>query len=155
MFLIVHNRCCTDLLNIYQESNKTFLCRQSRPEAFSFSDRFLMGNCFWRPLTSSVSRGHLQSADVIVMLRPKYIAMARDLAAHPLRQRSKRIMTRLALPEAKQFVAAARADAPAALRIQAMRPDLPASLAPIQLRLLPDSVAWGNHAASVLMVALH
>ena len=59
------------------------------------------------------------------------------------------------LSEAEQFVAAcASADADAARRIQAGRPDLPASLSPEQLRLLPDTVAWGAAAAVRLMVEL-
>ena len=59
----------------------------------------------------------------------------------------------LSLPE--QFVAAcARGDAPEARRIQALRPDLPGALAEAQLRLLPDTVAWGSHAVARLMVEL-
>jgi hypothetical protein len=49
------------------------------------------------------------------------------------------------LSEDEQFVAAcARADVAEARRILAMRPDLPASLPRPQLRLLPDTVAWGS-----------
>jgi hypothetical protein len=59
------------------------------------------------------------------------------------------------LSEAEQFVAAcSQADAPAARSIKASRADLPASLAAIQLRLLPDAIAWGNRAAAMLMVEL-
>ncbi|HUB45302.1 MAG TPA: hypothetical protein VMB73_09990 [Acetobacteraceae bacterium] len=59
------------------------------------------------------------------------------------------------LSEDEQFVAAcARADVAEARRIQAGRPDLPASLTPAQLRLLPDTVAWGSDAAARLMVEL-
>jgi len=59
------------------------------------------------------------------------------------------------LSEDEQFVAAcARADAVEARRTQAARPDLPASLTPPQLRLLPDTVAWGSVAAARLMVEL-
>ena len=57
----------------------------------------------------------------------------------------------LALQE--EFVAAcARADAGEARRIQLLRPDLPRSLPPSQLRLLPDTVAWGASAAARVMV---
>ena len=59
------------------------------------------------------------------------------------------------LSEDEQFVAAcARADAEEARRIQARRPDLPASLPRQQLRLLPDTVAWGSASAAMLMVEL-
>ncbi len=59
------------------------------------------------------------------------------------------------LSDAEQFVAAcARADAAEARRIQARRPDLPGSLPEAQLRLLPDTVAWGSDAAARVMVAL-
>ena len=54
-----------------------------------------------------------------------------------------------------QFVAAcARADAVEARRLQAERPDLPGSLPEAQLRLLPDTVAWGSQAAARVMVEL-
>ncbi len=44
----------------------------------------------------------------------------------------------------EQFVAACvRADAAEARRIQTRRPNLPGSLPEVQLRLLPDTVAWG------------
>jgi ankyrin repeat protein len=57
------------------------------------------------------------------------------------------------LSEDEQFVAAcARADAAEARRIQARRLDLPVSLPQQQLRLLPDTVAWGSAAAARLMV---
>jgi len=59
------------------------------------------------------------------------------------------------LSEAEEFIAAcARGDAAEARRIQARRPDLPGSLPEAQLRLLPDSVAWGSSAAARVMVAL-
>jgi ankyrin repeat protein len=59
------------------------------------------------------------------------------------------------LSDAEQFVAAcSQADALTARRIKASRADLPASLAAIQLRLLPDAVAWGNRAAAMVMVEL-
>jgi ankyrin repeat protein len=59
------------------------------------------------------------------------------------------------LSEAEEFVAAcARGDAAEARRIQARRPDLPGSLPEAQLRLLPDTVAWGSDAATRFMVAL-
>ena len=59
------------------------------------------------------------------------------------------------LPDDEQFVAAcARGDEAEARRIQASRPDLPASLSPAQLRLLPDTVAWGSASAARLMVEL-
>ncbi|HEY6433492.1 MAG TPA: hypothetical protein VIZ17_16045 [Acetobacteraceae bacterium] len=59
------------------------------------------------------------------------------------------------LSEDEQFVAAcARADVAEARRIQATRPDLPASLPRPQLRLLPDTVAWGSTAAARLMIEL-
>jgi len=54
-----------------------------------------------------------------------------------------------------QFVAAcARADAAEARHIQAQRPDLPRSLSAAQLRLLPDTVAWGSEAAARAMIEL-
>ena len=59
------------------------------------------------------------------------------------------------LSEEDAFVAAcARGDEAAARRIQAARPDLPASLPQRQLRLLPDFVAEGSNAVSMLMVRL-
>ena len=59
------------------------------------------------------------------------------------------------LSDQEQFVAAcARADAAEARRMQAQRPDLPQSLAPAQLRLLPDTVAWGSTDAARVMVEL-
>lgn len=59
------------------------------------------------------------------------------------------------LSEEEEFVAAcARADAAEARRIQARRPDLPNSLPEAQLRLLPDTVAWGSDDAARVMVAL-
>ena len=59
------------------------------------------------------------------------------------------------LSEEDEFVAAcARGDAAEARRIQARRPDLPGSLPEAQLRLLPDTVAWGSSAAARVMVAL-
>lgn len=59
------------------------------------------------------------------------------------------------LSEAEDFVAAcARGDAAEARRIQRGRPDLPGSLPEAQLRLLPDTVAWGSSAAARVMVAL-
>lgn len=56
----------------------------------------------------------------------------------------------------EQFVAAcARADAVEARRIKAQRPDLPGSLQEAQLRLLPDTIAWGSSEAAVrVMVEL-
>ncbi|PCE22871.1 hypothetical protein BWP39_24630 [Paraburkholderia acidicola] len=56
----------------------------------------------------------------------------------------------------EQFVAAcARADAAEARRIKALRPDLPGSLQEAQLRLLPDTIAWGSSEAAVrVMVEL-
>jgi ankyrin repeat protein len=55
----------------------------------------------------------------------------------------------------EQFVAAcARGDAAEARRIQQRRPHLPASLPEAQLRLLPDTVAWGADAAARVMVEL-
>ena len=62
-----------------------------------------------------------------------------------------------ALPEDEAFVAACtRGDEAAARRIQTSRPDLPGSLAPLQLRMLPDLVAEGGatDAAAMLMVRL-
>lgn len=60
-----------------------------------------------------------------------------------------------ALSEDEKFVAAcARGDADEARRIQARRPDLPGSLPEAQLRLLPDTVAWGSSAAARVMVTL-
>lgn len=57
------------------------------------------------------------------------------------------------LSEQERFVAAcARADRVEARRIQARHPDLPAALAPEQLRLLPDTVAWGSAEAAKVMV---
>ncbi len=59
------------------------------------------------------------------------------------------------LSEADRFVAAcARGDTAEARRIQALRPDLPAALPEAQLRLLPDTVAWGPVAAARVMVEL-
>ena len=59
------------------------------------------------------------------------------------------------LSDAERFVAAcARADALEARRIQARHPDLPGSLPEAQLRLLPDTVAWGSDAAARVMVTL-
>lgn len=59
------------------------------------------------------------------------------------------------LSDEEQFVAAcARADAAEARRIQARRPDLPQSLVSAQLRLLPDTVAWGSADAARVMVDL-
>ncbi|MFL9874475.1 ankyrin repeat domain-containing protein [Paraburkholderia megapolitana] len=56
----------------------------------------------------------------------------------------------------EQFVAAcARADAAEARRIKALRPDLPGSLQEAQLRVLPDTIAWGSSDAAVrVMVEL-
>jgi hypothetical protein len=59
------------------------------------------------------------------------------------------------LSEAEEFVAAcARGDAVEARRIQRRRPDLPGSLSEAQLRLLPDTVAWGDSATARVMVEL-
>jgi hypothetical protein len=59
------------------------------------------------------------------------------------------------LTEDEAFVAAcARADVAEARRIQAGRPDLPRSMPPDRLRLLPDTVAWGSPAAARTMVEL-
>ena len=59
------------------------------------------------------------------------------------------------LSEEEEFVAAcARGDAAEAQRIQTRRPDLPRSLPEAQLRLLPDTVAWGSDAVVRVMVAL-
>lgn len=59
------------------------------------------------------------------------------------------------LSEEESFLAAcASADADAARAIAARRPDLPASLTPRQLRLLPDLAAEGADQAVRLMVAL-
>lgn len=59
------------------------------------------------------------------------------------------------LSEADQFVAAcAAANATEAQRIKALRPDLPESLPPALLRLLPDTLAWGSGDAARLMVEL-
>ena len=59
------------------------------------------------------------------------------------------------LTEDESFVAAcARADAAEARRIQAGRPDLPGSLSPARLRLLPDTVAWGTSDAARVMAGL-
>jgi ankyrin repeat protein len=58
-----------------------------------------------------------------------------------------------ALTPDEAFVAAcARADAIEARRIQAGRPDLPASLPADRLRLMPDTVAWGNADAVKVMI---
>jgi ankyrin repeat protein len=55
----------------------------------------------------------------------------------------------------EEFVAAcARGDAAEARRIQQRHPDLPGSLRDAQLRLLPDTVAWGSDAAARVMVEL-
>lgn len=60
-----------------------------------------------------------------------------------------------ALSEAEQFVAAcARGDAAEARRIQALHPDLPGTLPPALLRLLPDTLAWGSADAARVMVEL-
>ncbi len=60
-----------------------------------------------------------------------------------------------ALTEDEAFIAAcARGDIVEARRIQAGRPDLPASLPADRLRLLPDAVAWGSPAAARAMVEL-
>ncbi|AUT62382.1 ankyrin repeat domain-containing protein [Paraburkholderia terrae] len=60
-----------------------------------------------------------------------------------------------ALSAEDEFVAAcARADASEARRIQAQRPDLPRSLPADQLRLLPDTAAWGSGDAIKVMVEL-
>jgi ankyrin repeat protein len=59
------------------------------------------------------------------------------------------------LTEEEAFLAAcARADEAAARAIAARRPDLPAALAPGQLRLLPDLAAEGADAAVRLMVGM-
>ena len=59
------------------------------------------------------------------------------------------------LSDQERFVAAcARADAAEARRVQAQCPDLPQSLVPAQLRLLPDTVAWGSADAARVMVEL-
>ena len=59
------------------------------------------------------------------------------------------------LSEEDAFVAAcARADADEARRIQARRPNLPQSLPPHRLRLLPDTAAWGSAKAARVMVEL-
>jgi hypothetical protein len=59
------------------------------------------------------------------------------------------------LSEEEEFVAAcARGDAAEARRIQARRPDLPGSLPAAQLRLLPDTVAWGSNLGVRVMVEL-
>ncbi len=59
------------------------------------------------------------------------------------------------LTQEEAFVAAcARADGADARRLQTLRPDLPASLPPDRLRLLPDTVAWGEPAAARVMVEL-
>ena len=59
------------------------------------------------------------------------------------------------LTEDEAFVAAcARTDMAEARCIQAVRPDLPRSLPPERLRLLPDTVAWGLPAAARAMVEL-
>jgi ankyrin repeat protein len=58
------------------------------------------------------------------------------------------------LAPADAFIAAcARADLDTARAIQARHPDLPASLPPDRLRLLPDEAAWGNRHAVETMVA--
>jgi len=60
-----------------------------------------------------------------------------------------------ALSPDEMFVAAcARGDAAEARRIQQRHPDLPGSLRDEQLRLLPDTVAWGSDAAARVMVEL-
>jgi len=54
-----------------------------------------------------------------------------------------------------EFVAAcARVDASEARRIQALHPDLPRALPEHQLRLLPDTAAWGSREAVKVMVEL-
>ncbi len=59
------------------------------------------------------------------------------------------------LTEDEAFVAAcARADVAEARRFQTARPDLPRSLPPDRLRLLPDTVAWGSPWAARAMVEL-
>jgi hypothetical protein len=59
------------------------------------------------------------------------------------------------LSDEEEFVAAcARGDAAEARRIRTRRPDLPGSLSEAQLRLLPDTVAWGSDAVARVMVAL-
>lgn len=59
-----------------------------------------------------------------------------------------------ALAPDEAFVAAcARADAVAARRIQARHPRLPGSLSAAQLRLMPDTAAWGSSEAVKVMVA--
>ncbi|XSC43750.1 hypothetical protein ACF1BQ_038990 [Bradyrhizobium sp. RDT10] len=59
------------------------------------------------------------------------------------------------ISDEEQFVAAcARGDEAEARRIGTLRPDLPASLSPAQLRLLPDMTAAGADDAVRLMVKL-
>lgn len=59
------------------------------------------------------------------------------------------------LPDDERFLAACAAgDEPTARRIQADRPDLPAALSPVQLRLLPELAAQGCRDAVKLMVLL-
>ena len=59
------------------------------------------------------------------------------------------------LTKDEAFVAAcARADVAEARRLQTARPDLPHSLPPDRLRLLPDTVAWGSPSAARAMVEL-
>ncbi|HKE94745.1 MAG TPA: hypothetical protein VKB34_10590 [Povalibacter sp.] len=59
------------------------------------------------------------------------------------------------IPLEEQFLGAcARADEQEARRIQSLRPDLPGSLAPRDLRMLPDLVSTGSDAAARIMVKL-
>lgn len=60
-----------------------------------------------------------------------------------------------AVPDDEQFIAAcARGDEAEARRIGSLRPDLPAGLTELQLRLLPEMAAAGGDAAVRLMVRL-
>jgi ankyrin repeat protein len=57
------------------------------------------------------------------------------------------------ISEDDRFIAAcARGDEPEARRIRSLRPDLPASLPPARLRLLPDMTAEGGDEGAMLMV---
>ena len=57
------------------------------------------------------------------------------------------------ISEDERFIAAcARGDEPEARRIRSLRPDLPASLPPARLRLLPDMTAEGGDEGAMLMV---